>query len=51
MIALDALHQLTVPQWHQEMLDEREALVAEGTAKYVDWYIVKREILEEVTTS
>ncbi len=51
MIALDALDQLTVPQWHQEMLDEREALVAEVTAKYIDWEIAKREILEEVTAS
>ncbi len=49
MIALDALHQLTVPQWHKEVLDERETLAAEGTAKYIDWEIAKREILEEVT--
>lgn len=28
---------LPVPQWQQEVLDEREARVAEGTARYIDW--------------
>ncbi|MCF7789415.1 MAG: addiction module protein [Prosthecobacter sp.] len=39
---------LPVPQWHQEVLDERETKVAEGTARYIDWEIAKREILEAV---
>jgi hypothetical protein len=37
-----------VPQWHQEVLDERETQVAEGRAKYIDWEIAKREILDAV---
>ena len=39
---------LPVPQWHQQVLDERETQVAEGTARYIDWEIAKREILEAV---
>lgn len=39
---------LPVPKWHQEVLDERETKVAEGTARYIDWEIAKREILEAV---
>lgn len=37
-----------VPQWHQELLDEREMQVSEGVAKYIDWEIAKMEILEAV---
>ncbi len=37
---------LPVPQWHQETLDERQAAIAAGTAKYIDWEVAKREILE-----
>lgn len=39
---------LPVPQWHQEILDEREASITAGTAKFIDWEIAKREILEAV---
>lgn len=39
---------LPVPQWQREVLDERETRVAEGTARYIDWEIAKREILEAV---
>lgn len=39
---------LPVPQWQREVLDEREARVAEGTARYIDWEIAKRDILEAV---
>ena len=37
-----------VPQWHQDTLDEREAAIAAGTAKFIDWEDAKREILEAV---
>lgn len=37
-----------MPQWHQELLDGRETQVAEGSAKFIDWEIAKREILVEV---
>ncbi|MBN8420080.1 MAG: addiction module protein [Verrucomicrobia bacterium] len=39
---------LPVPQCHQEVLAERETKVAEGTARYIDWEIAKREILAAV---
>ena len=35
---------LEVPQWHKELLDERERLLAEGKAQYVDWEEAKRQI-------
>lgn len=35
---------LPVPQWHQDILDEREAQIAAGTAKFVDWEAAKQEI-------
>jgi hypothetical protein len=37
---------LEVPQWHKELLDERERLLAEGKAQYVDWEEAKRQINE-----
>ena len=35
-----------VPQWHKEVLDERERLLAEGKAQFVDWEDAKRQIDE-----
>ena len=37
---------LEVPQWHKEVLDERERLLAEGKAQFVDWEDAKRQINE-----
>ncbi|MCX6916631.1 MAG: addiction module protein [Verrucomicrobiota bacterium] len=37
---------LEVPQWHKEVLDERERLLAEGKAQFVDWEDAKRQIDE-----
>jgi hypothetical protein len=37
---------LEVPQWHKELLDERECLLAEGKAQFVDWEEAKRQINE-----
>ena len=39
---------LEVPQWHKDILDERERLVAEGKAQFVDWEDAKKQI-EEAT--
>lgn len=39
---------LTVPQWHRDVLDERESKIAEGTAKFIDWEVAKQEILSAV---
>jgi hypothetical protein len=37
---------LEVAQWHKEILDERERLLAEGKAQFVDWEDAKRQIDE-----
>lgn len=40
---------LEVPEWHKEILDEREQLVAEGKAKFIDWETAKGEIRKEIS--
>lgn len=40
--------ELPVPTWQQAVLDERETKVVAGTARYLDWEVAKREILEAV---
>ena len=35
---------IPVPEWHKELLAEREKLIAEGKAKFTDWEIVKRRL-------
>ena len=37
---------LEVPQWHKDLLEERERLIAEGKAKFVDWEEAKQQIKE-----
>ena len=39
---------LEVPQWHQDLLDKRERLLAEGKAQFVDWEQAKRQIKEAI---
>jgi hypothetical protein len=39
---------LEVPDWHKEILDERERLVAEGKAKFIDWNEAKARIKNAV---
>ena len=39
---------LEVPQWHKELLDERERLLAEGKAQFVDWEEAKRRLRQEI---
>jgi hypothetical protein len=38
--------ELEVPQWHKEILDERERLLADGKAQFQDWEEAKRQIDE-----
>jgi hypothetical protein len=38
-----------VPQWHKDILDERERQVQEGTAEFIDWDIAKRRITERTS--
>jgi hypothetical protein len=36
--------QLPVPQWHKDVLAERERLVRQGKARAIDWERAKRRI-------
>ena len=38
--------QVEMPQWHRELLDEREALIEQGTAQFIDWEVAKKQIEE-----
>lgn len=35
---------MEVPGWHREILDERERLIAEGKARFIDWEEARRQI-------
>lgn len=35
------------PEWHKEILDHRERLIAEGKARFIDWEKAKEEIWQE----
>ncbi len=35
---------IPVPQWHKDLLDERERLVNAGKAKFTDWETAKKNI-------
>jgi hypothetical protein len=37
---------LEVPQWHKDLLDEREGQVAGGQAQFIDWEEAKKQIKE-----
>jgi hypothetical protein len=37
---------LEMPQWHKDILDERQALIAEGKAEFIDWEEAKKQIRE-----
>lgn len=36
-----------VPQWHQDLLDEREQLVETGEARFDDWDAAKKRISDQ----
>ena len=40
---------IPVEQWHRELLDERERLVEEGTARFSDWETAKKRISERTS--
>ena len=37
---------IPVPKWHKDVLDERERLVKEGKARFIDWETAKKQISE-----
>ena len=39
---------LEVPQWHKDILDDRERLIAEGKARFIDWEDAKKQIRQAV---
>ncbi len=40
--------QIPIQQWHIDLLEERQRLVAEGQAHYIPWAQAKKEIAEEI---
>jgi len=40
--------ELESPDWHQEELARREAMVAEGKVEFIDWDEAKRRIRDRV---
>jgi Putative addiction module component len=36
-----------VPQWHRDLLDERERLIREGKAHFEDWDAAKKSIAKK----
>jgi hypothetical protein len=39
---------LEVPQWHKDILDERERLTTEGKARFINWEDAKKQIKEAI---
>ncbi len=39
---------LEIPQWHKDLLDEREKLIADGKARFIDWEEAKEQIKQAV---
>ena len=40
---------IPVPQWQKDLLDERERLVAQGKALFMDWETAKKRIAERTS--
>jgi hypothetical protein len=38
-----------VPQWHKDILDERQRLIDEGKAEFIDWETAKKQIRERTS--
>jgi Putative addiction module component len=38
-----------VPQWHKELLDERERAIEQGTARFSDWEAARKRISERTS--
>jgi hypothetical protein len=39
-----------VPQWHKDVLDERQRLIDEGKAEFIDWETAKKQIAEQISS-
>lgn len=40
--------EVTSPEWHGEILAERDRLTASGDEVFIDWEIAKRQLREEL---
>jgi hypothetical protein len=40
---------IPVPQWHKDVLDERERLIEQGKAHFMDWETAKKRIAERTS--
>ena len=40
---------MEVPQWHKDLLDEREQLIQDGKAKFIDWETAKLQIKDAIS--
>lgn len=38
-----------IPQWHKDVLDERQRLIDEGKARFIDWETAKSQIRERTS--
>jgi hypothetical protein len=38
-----------IPQWHKDLLDERERLIEQGKARFIDWEAAKKRISERTS--
>jgi len=36
-----------IPEWHKDILDQREQLLVEGKAHFIDWEQAKKEIWQQ----
>ena len=39
---------IDVPQWHKDILDERQRAVDQGTMQSIDWEVAKEQISRRV---
>ncbi len=38
-----------VPEWHKDLLDERERLIETGEAQFSDWEVAKKRISQQTS--
>ena len=38
-----------MPQWHKDLLDERQQLIQNGEAQFEDWQTAKKRITEQTS--
>ncbi|WP_367872455.1 addiction module protein [Luteolibacter sp. Populi] len=40
--------EIASPEWHGDVLAERERLTASGEEKFIDWEVAKKQLREEL---